>query len=231
MPVKYCESCGTSVMETMRFCPQCGHRIFSQNPVLSRTASSFQSVSNSNNHSIPSQSNYIYAGFWERFAASTIDSCLGGLANLLIGFVLGLILTVGGINVASLRAQAFFYLLGIVVMALYYVLMESSTKRATFGKQLLGLEVADLNNNQISLGQGAGRYFGRWISILIIGIGYLIQPFNTKKQALHDMMAGTVVIKQGIGKSAMTIFAYSLISFIGLCILLVVVTAINQSTY
>lgn len=230
MAVKYCSDCGTSVMETMRFCPQCGHRIFSQSPVQLKASKPSQPFSN-NSQTNNSSSGYSYAGFWERFAAAMVDTCLSGLANLLIGFIFGLILTTGGVNVGGSRAQAFCYLLGLLVIALYYILMESSSNRATYGKQWLGLEVTNLSFNQISLGQGAGRYFGRWISALILGIGYLMQPFNTKKQALHDMMAGTVVVKKGSGKSAMTIFAFALISFIGVCLLLIVITAINHSTY
>lgn len=231
MSVKYCEGCGTSVMETMRFCPQCGHRIFSQTPVQIKAAKVAQNFSPSNRSSIATPVAYTYAGFWERFAAASIDTCIGGMANLLIGFVFGLILTTGGVNVAGTRAQAFCYLLGIAVMVFYYSLMESGNKRATFGKEWLGLEVTDSNFNQISLGQGVGRYFGRWLSALLMGLGYFMQPFTSKKQTLHDIMSGTVVVRGVNGKSGMTIFVYALLSFIVLCLLFAAIAAINHSTY
>ena len=229
MSVKYCESCGTSVMETMRFCPQCGHRIFSQTPVQPQLAKSNQSVSTNNTQSSPNLAAVNYAGFWERFAAHLIDSCIVGIACFLIGFVSGLFLTAGGINVAAPSTQAFYLLLELVALVFYYALMESSDKRATFGKQWLGLEVTDMNLNRISMGQGFGRYFGRWVSILLLCIGYLMQPFNAKKQTLHDIMANTLVVKRGNGKSAMTILVYSILSFIVLCVFFAVVKAINHS--
>jgi uncharacterized RDD family membrane protein YckC len=225
MANKFCEKCGCLVMQTMRMCPECGAKSFSDVPKTSIKNPSPSSVSLTN-----SQGN-TYAGFWERFAAASIDTCIGGLANIVIGFVVGLMLTTGGVNVAGTRAQAFCYLLGIVVMACYYSLMESSNKRATFGKECLGLVVTDYNYNKISLGQGVGRYFGRWISALLLGIGYYIQPFTERKQTLHDMMAGTLVIRGGNGKSGSTVFLYALLSFIVMCLLYAVIATMNRSTY
>ena len=85
---------------------------------------------------------------------------------------------------------------GIVIDWLYYSLMESSLNQATLGKMALGLKVTDLNGNRISFGRATGRYFGHYLSALILGIGYLMIAFSEKKQGLHDMIAETLVVKR-----------------------------------
>jgi uncharacterized RDD family membrane protein YckC len=45
--------------------------------------------------------------------------------------------------------------------------------------------------------RATGRWAGRWLSALAFGVGYLIQPFTARRQALHDLLAGTVVVARG----------------------------------
>ena len=78
---------------------------------------------------------------------------------------------------------------------LYYSLMESSKTQATLGKMALSLKVTDLEGNKISFGRATGRYFGKIISGMIMMIGYILAGITEKKQALHDMMAGCLVIR------------------------------------
>ncbi len=59
----------------------------------------------------------------------------------------------------------------------------------------LGLKVTDLYGRRISLGRAIGRYFGKLLSGLTCLIGYIMAGFTQKKQALHDMIAGTLVVK------------------------------------
>lgn len=78
---------------------------------------------------------------------------------------------------------------------LYYALMESSSKQATIGKLALGLRVTDLNLHPIDFGRATGRYFGKIISGLLLLIGYIMAGITERKQALHDILAGTLVIR------------------------------------
>ncbi len=94
------------------------------------------------------------------------------------------------------ESDTVFSILGFLVIWLYFTLMESSSKQGTLGKMALGLAVTDLDGSRISFGRATGRYFGRIISSLIIGIGYIMAGFTDKKQALHDMMAGCLVIRK-----------------------------------
>src|SRR6202035_5143373 len=79
---------------------------------------------------------------------------------------------------------------------LYYALLESSSWHATLGKMALRLQVTDLEGRRIGFGRASGRFFGKIISGMILYIGFLMAGFTEKKQALHDMMAGCLVIKK-----------------------------------
>jgi len=143
-----------------------------------------------------------YAGFWKRLVAYIIDSIIlavgGGVAGGVVGMLLG-----AGMGVAGARSEVirlvcgvFGYLAGLVLNWLYFTLCESSSKQATIGKLALGIRVADLDGLPISFGRANGRYWGKLLSGMTLLVGYLMAGFTQKKQALHDMMAGCVVINK-----------------------------------
>ena len=133
-----------------------------------------------------------YASFWDRFGAVLIDGILLGVLQFAIGFGLG-------VNFLDVNADPdksnMLNVISIVVGFLYSAGMESSKSQATLGKKALGIKVTDLQGKRISFGQATGRYFARILSSIILLIGYLMQPFTAKKQALHDMLANTLVLK------------------------------------
>ena len=78
---------------------------------------------------------------------------------------------------------------------LYFAGMESSERQATFGKSLMSLRVANTEGQRLSFGHATGRFFAKIISGMIpLGIGYIMAAFTEKRQALHDMIAGTLVL-------------------------------------
>ncbi len=79
---------------------------------------------------------------------------------------------------------------------LYYALMESSSLQATLGKLAMGSIVTDLDGDRVSFLRATGRYFGKIISNIILMIGFMMGGFTERKQALHDMMAGCLVIQK-----------------------------------
>jgi uncharacterized RDD family membrane protein YckC len=79
---------------------------------------------------------------------------------------------------------------------LYFALLESSKLQGTLGKAALNIRVTDLDGRRISFGRATGRHFGKWLSGLTLLIGYLIQPFTRRRQALHDLLAGTLVVRR-----------------------------------
>lgn len=85
-------------------------------------------------------------------------------------------------------------ILSIIIVWLYYTLMESSSKQATLGKMALGLIVTDMEGRRISLLRATGRHFGKIVSMMTIFIGFILAGITPRKQALHDMIAGCLVM-------------------------------------
>jgi uncharacterized RDD family membrane protein YckC len=83
-----------------------------------------------------------------------------------------------------------------LVNFVYHIVMESSAKQATYGKQILRIKVCDMEGNPIDAGKAIGRNVCKLFSNITGGIGYLLSFFNKQQQCLHDMMAGTLVVKE-----------------------------------
>ena len=146
-----------------------------------------------------------YAGFWLRLAAYLIDSILLGIA---VGIFIFMPL-LGQSGAGGMSPESFWALYmdtsrqGIarrllVVMAawLYWALLESSALQATPGKRMLGLFVTDLQGRRISFARASGRFFGKFISGFLLMAGYIMAGFTERKQALHDALAGCLVVKK-----------------------------------
>jgi uncharacterized RDD family membrane protein YckC len=146
----------------------------------------------------------IYAGFWRRFCAWVIDRLIFYVPFHLINTVLGLtqfVPTFGRIGRVHRQPLEIYLgcgsgLIEYVAWWLYFALMESSELQATVGKMALGLRVTDLMGQRISFGRACGRFFGKIVSALTLAIGYMMAGWTQRKQALHDMMADTLVIKK-----------------------------------
>ena len=135
---------------------------------------------------------FAYAGFWVRFGAVIIDTIIIYIVAVAGGAVVGLLFSVvGGRSLIGVIGV----IVGIFGAVLYFALMESSERGATLGKRAFKLRVVTAEGNErIGLGRAIGRYFARFISMIVLYIGYLIQPFTQRKQALHDMICGTAVV-------------------------------------
>jgi uncharacterized RDD family membrane protein YckC len=148
---------------------------------------------------ITNQQNFGYAGFWRRFLAVLLDSIILTIPFVILGAAIegwyGATGRLDQLENESTTMDIAFNLISIVASWLYFALMESSQRGATLGKLLLGIRVTDEEGNRISMGRATGRFFGKMVSSVIMAIGYLMQPFTKRKQALHDLMAGCVVIK------------------------------------
>jgi uncharacterized RDD family membrane protein YckC len=148
---------------------------------------------------------YHYAGFWKRFLAYIIDQMIMGVLGI---FIVIPFLAMMGISLWNedfdpsfglivWMIGAYLTMIMTIVMGewLYYALMESM-KGATLGKMALGITVTDMQGNRISFGRATGRYFGKIISSLTMSIGYIMAGFTQRKQALHDLIAGCLVINK-----------------------------------
>jgi len=152
-----------------------------------------------------------YAGFWLRFVAYLIDDIVLSFAGFIVAlpFIGGIIFSAIGMSdshefdektvlgIAGILGSVLGMVLIIIILGwLYFALMESSKNQATLGKLALGLKVTDMEGNRISFARATGRYFGKIISGMILYVGYFMAGFTEKKQALHDMLAGCLVVRK-----------------------------------
>jgi uncharacterized RDD family membrane protein YckC len=173
-----CIHCGNSPKNGKNFCHNCGSVIEPKTEICMNCG--------------VRSTNIVYAGFWKRFMAIMIDVIVLMPFNLVSYFTLAFpyIYQEDG-NLANL----FLYeVISIFIPWFYFALMESSKYQATVGKMALGIIVTDLERNRISYGKATGRHFGKIISSIILCIGFLMAGYTQKKQALHDIMAGCLVI-------------------------------------
>jgi uncharacterized RDD family membrane protein YckC len=211
----FCSKCGTALTANSTFCGTCG------TPVAPAIASPLAPVVVTPTAVAPYPTlggvvltrTPTYAGFWLRFVAHIIDSLI--LSPVFIGLMAMLFVMAGGMaRFAELSRQrnpgdidpaifaslfSMFFVVGVVSLLiswLYYAYLESGEKQATWGKQVLGIYVTDLNGQRLTFGRATGRFFAKWVTGLIpLGIGYIMAGFTEKKQALHDMIVATLVLR------------------------------------
>jgi len=136
-----------------------------------------------------------YAGFWKRFAAFLIDWLVTLVAGAVIGVIFGIVIGLQGMNDPQIL-ENMGNVLGIVIGWLYYAVMESSPTQGTLGKMALGIKVTDMEGRPIGFGRATGRHFGKILSGLALMVGFLMIGFTEKKQGLHDMLAGCLVVNR-----------------------------------
>jgi uncharacterized RDD family membrane protein YckC len=140
----------------------------------------------------PTVRSVIYAGFWRRFAAAFVDGVLIWIVTFIVVFAIAFVFELAaprtGLGTGLATAAA------LAIGVLYYPLLESSKAQATWGKRALGIMVTGLQGERISFWQALGRSLAKLISALLLCFGYLMAAFTSRKQALHDMMAGTLVV-------------------------------------
>ncbi len=176
----FCAQCGTQNPDGARFCTQCGHG-------LAESAAGTKPV---------------FAGFWIRVGASLIDSFILSAINMIFFIVFGIsafgmAIGSGGRPEAVVPMLTNVFVLWLFIIGaqwLYCALFESSARQATPGKLAVRIKVTDLNGARISFARATGRYFGEWVTGMTLGIGYLMVAFTKKRQALHDIIADTVVV-------------------------------------
>lgn len=135
-----------------------------------------------------------YAGFWRRFAALLIDWFVFSSIEIFIAAARGIPLNARPSTEPEVIAKAF--LINLVIFWLYWSICESSPWQATIGKRAMDVYITDLKGRRIGFGQASGRFFGKIVSFLIFGIGFLMIGFTERKQALHDLLAGCLVVRR-----------------------------------
>ena len=132
----------------------------------------------------------VYAGFWQRAVAMFIDFII--FIMLSVAFGLFLMLAVEG-GVESETLHSFVIIVFSVIWVLYYALLQSSPWQATIGKKIMKIKVTDLNVQRITFARALMREIIKNIPYVIL-ISWVPMLITEKKQALYDLMSGTVVV-------------------------------------
>ncbi|HCG30515.1 MAG TPA: hypothetical protein DEU95_12525 [Chloroflexi bacterium] len=178
----FCSNCGAKMDDGSQFCASCGQTVAS-------TASSASSLTASQSSAPPvyqasagavALPGVEYAGFLKRFAAILIDDVILVLATILL---------------VAVNEDAG-TMIAIVLWWLYFALQESSERQATIGKRALGIIVTDLQGERVTFARATGRFFSKYLSGVIFSIGYIMAAFTSRKQALHDLLASTLVVNK-----------------------------------
>jgi len=132
-----------------------------------------------------------YGGFWIRLAAYILDAIILGIPLAVLNVALN-----PKPNDPSSSHPGIVFVLTLVVELAYFAGFWSSGLQATLGQKICGLRVVSASDfGKISFARAAGRFFAMILSGLIFCIGFLMIAFTERKQGLHDMIAGTYVIK------------------------------------
>jgi uncharacterized RDD family membrane protein YckC len=200
----YCTQCGYNNPASAKFCKNCE---------LDLQAGAIDAV----HAGMPEV--LIYAGFWMRLIAAFLDVLVISTFIILIFFLLAILIALTGRDdiLDNQQAVSIFYWTIICMSAAYYILMESSEQGATFGKRWMNIKVLDENESRLSVARALGRFLARLLSCLLLLGGFLIQPFTRHKQALHDMLAGTVVVRAN-DSNKISIMASLLVLFFALMV-------------
>jgi uncharacterized RDD family membrane protein YckC len=125
-----------------------------------------------------------HSGFFRRFIASLIDILVILLFIVFIQFILGVM------------DGTFFNIAILFIVWNYFAFQESSARKGTVGKQAMNLVITDLDGNKISYLRATERFLGKFLSTIFFFAGFLLILFTDKRQALHDIIAKTVVFIQ-----------------------------------
>lgn len=210
----YCSKCGSTIADTVTVCPVCGQPqgagIPLPPPPLLQSAGPAYVTPDWQPAPVVA-----YAGFWLRVVANLLDGFILGVP---VGIVIVILILSSGLGTflhnlpnppdpGEAAGEAFgvalaigigvFILLAIVGNWLYYACFESSTWQATPGKKVLNIAVTDMTGARITFGRASGRFFAKFITRLIpLGIGFILAGITERKQALHDMIASTLVLRR-----------------------------------
>jgi uncharacterized RDD family membrane protein YckC len=202
----FCPKCGKETDASGKFCQWCGADIESlptAKPVIAAAEEE------------EGPEIGVYAGLGRRLIAFVVDTIL----ILLIGIVVVTFFNLangikyayyiavqhapvseltesGTLDAAITPIIAAFGMLVIIIPWLYYASFESSRSQATPGKLLMRIVVTDLEGNKPTFARVTLRHFAKFISALIIFIGFLMIGFTKRKQGLHDKISGCLVLLQ-----------------------------------
>jgi uncharacterized RDD family membrane protein YckC len=162
-----------------------------------------------------------YAGWWQRLGASLIDGLIvGGVGTVVGGVMIGVEIAAdwdrwqrvertrtgvtgySGIPTSFWFVYGAFLLVALIGVLLYEVLCNAGAKQGTPGKRAVGVLITSSSGQRLSKAHALGRWAAKliygipYLNYLLYGVSAITIGVTEKKQGLHDMMAGTVVVRK-----------------------------------
>jgi uncharacterized RDD family membrane protein YckC len=203
----FCSKCGAQNSGAGQFCQKCGATLGPVPAAIQTSPSAAPAYARPPVAYVVAPASP-YGGFWIRFLAYFIDRIIVGIvaAPLFLILVLPAIIRISHqaeqnqepspeMVMSIVAASSVYVIIAIVGQWLYEALLTSSTWQGTIGKRVLRLKVTDEAGNPIGFGRATGRFFGKLLSGVIMDIGFIMIAFTDRKRGLHDMLAGTLVMK------------------------------------
>ena len=123
----------------------------------------------------------MYASVWKRFFAFLIDA----VVFIVLFWVLSQMMNNASVSLVLL-----------VIIWLYYALLESSPLQASLGKIIVGIKVVDKRGRRLTFWQATERIFSKLITNVTFYFGFFIAAFDKKKRTLHDRITHSAVISK-----------------------------------
>jgi uncharacterized RDD family membrane protein YckC len=200
----FCPKCGKETDALGKFCQWCGVDIVSIPATPIATPEEDEGSDGG-----------VYAGLGRRLIAFVVDAILILLMGIVVITFFSLtngiryayylsvqrapidsLTEVGTVDAALSPIIAALGMLIIIIPWLYFAGFESSRSQATPGKLLMRVVVTDLEGNKPTFARVTLRHFAKFISALIIFIGFLMIGLTKKRQGLHDKIGGCLVLLQ-----------------------------------
>lgn len=190
-----------------QFCQNCGLGL-SSSPAPAQAAAPGRAYAGTSPVAYAAVPASPYGGFWIRLLAHLIDHVILGAVAAPLFFIMALPTIVRVAHEAERNQEpspemimailSSVFLYAAVAFAgqwLYEAWLTSSSWQGTIGKRVLRLKVVDEAGNRIGFGRATGRFFAKILSSMFFCIGFIMIGFTERKRGLHDMLAGTVVMK------------------------------------
>ncbi len=157
------------------------------------------------------------AGFWLRFAAAMVDLVVPAIPFSVFVSFLALAMkfsndlldlhpgTPPSAVLLKFGPKSLYISLGFFVVPswIYFAGLESSKWRATIGKRMLSLYVADDRGRHVTFARASGRFLGgRFLAqmpafgLYYFAVDCICAGFTPRKQALHDLIACCLVLRE-----------------------------------
>ncbi|MCP4371726.1 MAG: RDD family protein [Deltaproteobacteria bacterium] len=144
-----------------------------------------------------------YAGFWIRFGAIFIDGIILWAVQMVVYAIFGIMTAAVMPSMPGNPTNSTFFIISQVILTLLSFVISAAYDiwfvgrfGATPGKMACKIKIVTPDGGKVSYSRALGRYFAKWISSMILGIGFLMAAFDDQKRTLHDRICETRVIRK-----------------------------------